>query len=252
MRSRITYTGNPSPDQDPETEEQTMPDPPQRQRRQVVATTRTGLMAVAVMATSMLFAQSTPATPSTPATTPKSMTHSTTQQPRTTQPEKGWTMFNEDMGKSMDLKADQMKRLQAVDSRYKERYSGLGATPWTNAGYAPLTEQRNTEVKSILTPQQYDKWDATYGGKPATTAPAKHDGHMMTHPEGNMMNHPDSNKMNHSDGHMMNHSDGNMMNHSDGNMMNHPAGTEMTKPAGTAPTKPAGMTGTTTPPTPRH
>ncbi len=167
---------------------------------------RTGLVAVALMTTGMLFAQTTP---STAAPETNNNAHSSTQQPITMQSPKGWMMFDDNMGSGLDLKSGQLQKLQEVDSRYKDKYVGLGETPWTNPGYEALTQQRNADVKSILTPQQYDKWNATYGVRPAkapTTKPTEA-------------------------------------------VPADPAGSGLIKPPGTAPTQPAGVTGTTTPPT---
>ena len=78
-------------------------------------------------------------------------------------------MFDNNVGTRLKLQGDQLQRLQDVDGRYKERYTGLGERPWTNSGYAPLTEQRNKDIQGILTPEQYKEWSATYGG--TTTTP---------------------------------------------------------------------------------
>lgn len=206
MKSNSNDPDTSSPNEEPRKAQGTMPDPSQRERKRELFAARTGLMAVALMATGMLFAQTTP---STPARTTNNTAHSSTQQPITMQSPKGWTMFDDNMGSGLDLKSGQLQKLQEVDGRYKDKYVGLGETPWTNPGYNALTQQRNADVKSILTPQQYDKWNATYGVKPEkdpTTKPTEA-------------------------------------------VPADPAGSGLTKPPGTAPTKPAGVTGTTTPPT---
>ena len=161
----IICSGMPEPKEDPVTEKEVMPDPATRERKREFGSVRTGLMAAALMATSMLFAQTTPTTPATP-TTPST----TTQQPNTAQPNKGWTRFNEDDGRRLELKEDQLQRLQEVDNRYQDRYDGLGKSPATNAGYAPLNDERNDAIRGILSPEQYHKWFTTTGTAPSKPA----------------------------------------------------------------------------------
>lgn len=175
MKNIGNYPGAPGPNDDPRRKEENTPDLPQRERKHEVEAGRAGLMAVALMATSMLFAQSTTTTPSTPTNgrTAKSMSHSTIQEPQTAQPEIGWTMFNDDEATRLNLQGDQLQRLQDVDHRYQDRYTGMGDKPWTNEGYAPLSQQRNDEVRSILTPEQYGQWSSNYSGKTPGTAPHK-------------------------------------------------------------------------------
>ena len=151
-------------------EKGTLPAMPERKHKHSVDT-RLGFIAAALMASSILFAQddmpkTPPATPQTPTTVPAH------QQPYTQQ-HQGWTKFDNNVGTRLKLQDDQMKRLQEVDGRYKERYTGLGEMPWTNAGYAPLTDQRNNDIKGILTPQQYDQWTRTYSGQGPDKAPSK-------------------------------------------------------------------------------
>jgi hypothetical protein len=174
MKTPIIYPGIPGPDRDPQTEEESTPELPERERKHGVEAVRAGLMAVALLATSLLFAQNAPAGPNTtPKQTPATTPRTSTQQPVHTQTNKGWTMFNEDVGTRLDLKADQLKRLQDVDRRYQDRYADLGATPWTAPGYAPLTRQRNADIQAILTPEQFKEYTSTYGGQPSGTAPRK-------------------------------------------------------------------------------
>ena len=167
MRNFKAYTGTHVPNNDPESSIETTPELPQRERKHGVESARMGMMAVALMATSMLLAQNTPTTPSTPATTP----HTTTKHPAHTQTTQGWTRFNEGVGRRLDLKSDQLQRLQEVDSSYQERYTALGRSPWSNPGYASLTEQRDTDIMAILTPKQYEQYTATYGRATHSTAP---------------------------------------------------------------------------------
>ena len=60
-----------------------------------------------------------------------------------------------------------------MERRYQDQYTALGKTPWTNEGYAPLTEKRNTDVKAILTPEQYKQYSTTYGNRSPDKAPSK-------------------------------------------------------------------------------
>lgn len=89
-------------------------------------------------------------------------------------------MFNEDVGTRLSLKTEQMQELQDVDMRYRDRYAGLGDKPWTNSGYAPLTQERNTEIRSILSPQQYEQWTKNYERRTLASDPQKSTGSEST------------------------------------------------------------------------
>ena len=172
MTSNIIHPGKPGHINAPqiEREEGSTLGSAERERKHTVDASRLAFIAVALMMSSLLFAQTAPSTPTpqTPTTTPRPVT----QQPHSTQPQ-GWTMFDSNVGTRLKLQGDQLERLQGVDDRYKERYTGLGEMPWKNAGYAPLTQERNDNIKTILTPTQYDQWMTTYSGQGPDKAPRK-------------------------------------------------------------------------------
>lgn len=93
----------------------------------------------------------------------------TRTQPGTTGTNRGWTMFDAQNTRTYDLQNDQLQRLQDVDTKYQGQYKALGTQPWTNAGYGTLNDQRNADVRSILTPAQYDSWIKANAG---TTMPS--------------------------------------------------------------------------------
>ena len=107
----------------------------------------------------------------------------TQSQPQT---QKGWTMFDDRIGKEYNLSADQMTRLRDLDTRYSSEYKGLGNDPMTNPGYKSLTDRRNREVRTIMGEDAYMRWEKRYGGqmapKPTTPTPAPNGGTNTTPP----------------------------------------------------------------------
>lgn len=106
-------------------------------------------------------AQTVPGTPS-PAT-PAPVTQNT--------PAQGWTFFDDRTGGELQLPQAQLQRLMEMDARYHPDYSALGDRPWTNNGYEELTTRRNAEIRSILTPAEYDRWSERYNTLPPPPSP---------------------------------------------------------------------------------
>ena len=82
--------------------------------------------------------------------------------------------------KQMKLDEVSMGKLRAIDDRYRADYDRLGSTPWTDPGYQTLSDRRNTDVKGVLTPEQYKQWSSrssgmtnSSGGTIPTPAPTK-------------------------------------------------------------------------------
>ncbi len=95
--------------------------------------------------------------------------------PNTTQ-EQGWLLFDDRTGTAMHLDEEQVQKLRDVDGSYQKRYTALGNTPWTNEGYAALSDSRETDYRTILTPAQFEFWNQTYGrGRPGLPQPVKAD-----------------------------------------------------------------------------
>lgn len=167
-------TFKPAPVPAPEESPEQAPSTPERQprRRTTVPTfarvivgtpTKGTIVAIAFALFSMgAMAQTTPST--TPATP------GTVQQP-TTSTQRGWVMFDDRVGKEMQLQPDQLQRLRDVDMRYQKDYTALGAEPWTNQGYSTLTDRRATDVRGILTPTQYEQWSTKYNTAPLPPPP---------------------------------------------------------------------------------
>lgn len=99
------------------------------------------------------------------------------QQPGTkqTRTNDGWIMFDERNTMDLDLQEDQLQRLRDVDGRYQKEYAAFGTAPSKNPGYRTLTEKRNADVRGILTPDQYARWErmrtGTRGKTPTEVAP---------------------------------------------------------------------------------
>ncbi len=83
-----------------------------------------------------------------------------------TAPQQGWMWWDDSRGRDMNIAVDRMKELKDVDQRYRTEYDALGPTPWTNPGYQTLTDRRNQDLRSILTPEQYTEYTRS------STAPA--------------------------------------------------------------------------------
>lgn len=73
-------------------------------------------------------------------------------------------MFDERTTMDMDLRDDQYQRLRDVDARYQKEYGAFGKTPSKNPGYKDLSDRRNKDVRGILTPEQYQRWDRMQNG----------------------------------------------------------------------------------------
>ncbi|MGV9013440.1 MAG: hypothetical protein ACOH13_12675 [Flavobacteriales bacterium] len=184
MNTNTKDPGTPDTDTDTQTEKEATPRMPERPRKHEVEAVRSGFLVTALLAGTMMFAQTTPppppptapmqpttkpATPQKPEMPPATAKPMPGQMPATARPmqqpvpAKGWMMFDDKSSADLKLQGDQLQRLQDVDNRYKERYTGMGTTPWTNPEYKMLTEQRNNDVKGILTPEQYKQWSSTHG-----------------------------------------------------------------------------------------
>jgi hypothetical protein len=85
------------------------------------------------------------------------------QQPGTST-QQGWVMFNDQMGRELNIPADQMQRLREVDERYAAEYRALGADPTKNPGYRALTERRTNDIHGIVSGDTYGRWEKRYGG----------------------------------------------------------------------------------------
>ena len=69
-------------------------------------------------------------------------------------------MFDDRVGKEMQLEADVLQRLRDVDARYQKEYTSFGSAPSTNSGYKALSDRRDSDVRGILTPEQYKRWES--------------------------------------------------------------------------------------------
>lgn len=94
-------------------------------------------------------------------------TGTTTQSPqggtRTQGNQQGWMMWDQRMGKDIGLSDDQLQQYRDVDASYRARYNALGTKPWMNSGYDALTREREDRFRSMMTPEQFDRWQRTYG-----------------------------------------------------------------------------------------
>lgn len=118
---------------------------------------RTGIAVLAFSTATWLGAQSTPSSP-------KAKTSST--QSATATKQGAWVMFNAEESSRLQLKDEQLQRLQEVDKRYNQSYRDMGDSPWTDPDFPTLNERRNNDVKEILTPEQYDSWNRNNGMEP--------------------------------------------------------------------------------------
>jgi hypothetical protein len=74
-----------------------------------------------------------------------------------------WQRFNEATGRELQLNSEQYTRIRDLDDRYERRYRDLGTDPLSAPGYRELHEERDREIRGVLTPEQYDRWN-----RPAT------------------------------------------------------------------------------------
>lgn len=109
--------------------------------------------ALAFCATAALATAQTGSTTTTGGTTPT---------PQIDKPANGWTLFNNDVARQYALTGDQMTRLRAMDDSYATDYDALGKDPIKASGYRTLSDRRNAEVRTVLKPEQYTRWEKQY------------------------------------------------------------------------------------------
>lgn len=90
---------------------------------------------------------------------PNSTQAATTDRPQTPN---GWIAFDDNVLRELNIPADRLPELRAVDTRYQGEYAALGNDPVTHPHYRLLTDRRNAAVRLILTPEQYGRWDRRY------------------------------------------------------------------------------------------
>jgi len=87
---------------------------------------------------------------------------------------KGWVMFDQNVGQRLGVQEAELRNLQQLDAQYQKEYQALGNEPWRSEGYPALSERRANEVRTILTPEQYEMWYGDQGSmraEPRMTAP---------------------------------------------------------------------------------
>jgi hypothetical protein len=84
--------------------------------------------------------------------------------PQNTNTQQGWVMWNDQMGRDLNIPADQMQHLREVDERYAAEYRALGTDPTKNPGYRALTERRTNDIRGIISGDTYTRWEKRYGG----------------------------------------------------------------------------------------
>ena len=84
-------------------------------------------------------------------------------------PQRGWVMFNDNMGREMNFTADELRRLREVDTRYASEYRSLGTNPTTHTDYWTLTRRRNNDIRGIISNDAYTRWEKRYGNVPPAT-----------------------------------------------------------------------------------
>ncbi len=122
------------------------------------------LLAVLALAfTTMATAQTTPNVP----TNTDPGLESTTPPPyppdgsanKPSQQNSAWKRFNAATDRDLRLNEDQMNRVRDLDSRYERQYRELGPDPLNAPGYRGLYDQRDGEIRGVLTPEQYEMWN---------------------------------------------------------------------------------------------
>lgn len=108
-----------------------------------------------------LHAQTTP----TPSTNPTGQ-GTTTPQPVT--PQRGWVMFDDNVGRELEMPPEQLQQLRAVDARYLNDYRALGEDPGKNPRYQELTDRRNADIRKTMNESMYSTWNTKYQPVPNT------------------------------------------------------------------------------------
>lgn len=121
------------------------------------------LALVALVFTTTMAAQSTPNVPSNTqpgleSTTPPPYPPEGTEN-KASQQNSAWKRFNAATDRDLRLNTDQMSRLRDLDERYERRYQDLGPDPVNAPGYRELYDERDREIRGVLTPEQYERWN---------------------------------------------------------------------------------------------
>ena len=108
-----------------------------------------------------LYAQVQP----TPSTNP---TGQGTVTPQPVTPQRGWTMFDDNVGRELEMPPEQLQQLRAVDARYLNDYRALGEDPGKNPRYQELTDRRNADIRKTMNESMYSTWNTKYQPVPNT------------------------------------------------------------------------------------
>jgi hypothetical protein len=71
----------------------------------------------------------------------------------------GWMIYSDTVGRSLELTPDQEERIRDWNARYDREFNDLGEDGVRHRDYIPLQERRANELRGILTPEQYDRWN---------------------------------------------------------------------------------------------
>jgi hypothetical protein len=104
-------------------------------------------------------------TPTPPSTNP---TGQQTTTPQAVTPQQGWVMFDDNVGRQLQMPPEQLQQLRAVDERFLNDYRALGNEPIRSPKYQDLTERRNAEIRKLMDPTVYDTWITQYQPVPNT------------------------------------------------------------------------------------
>jgi hypothetical protein len=130
---------------------------------------KSGLTFLAMAFTTAIMAQTTPNVPTntqpglditTPPPYPSGGADS-----HTSQQNSAWQRFNEATHHDLQLNNSQIDRVRDLDERYERRYRDLGPDPLNSPGYRELYDERDREIRGVLTPEQYGRWNAPIPGQ---------------------------------------------------------------------------------------
>jgi hypothetical protein len=71
----------------------------------------------------------------------------------------GWMMYTDTIGRSLELTPEQEELVRDWDARYQREYDRLAPDGLEQDDLAPLERRRNNELRGILTPDQYARWN---------------------------------------------------------------------------------------------
>jgi Spy/CpxP family protein refolding chaperone len=77
----------------------------------------------------------------------------------------GWMMYSDTIGRSLELTPDQEERIRDWNARYQREQERMAPDGLDDRDREPLDRRREEELRGILTPEQYTRWNEMARGR---------------------------------------------------------------------------------------